>query len=72
MDGLFSSRQIKSWTMPAVDRAGHARFFRAMLARGVLLPPSAFESGFLSLAHDEELVDQTLEAARESFAEARS
>jgi glutamate-1-semialdehyde 2,1-aminomutase len=42
-----------------------------MLARGVLLPPSAFESAFLSLAHDERVVDETIAAAEAAFAEAR-
>ena len=69
---FFSAHPIKSWDgAHAVDRWAYARFFRAMLARGVLLPPSAFESAFLSLAHDEELVDQTLEAARAAFDEMR-
>jgi glutamate-1-semialdehyde 2,1-aminomutase len=43
-----------------------------MLARGVLLPPSAFESAFLSLAHDEAVIDDTLAAARAAFREIRS
>ena len=55
-----------------MDREAYARFFRAMLARGVLLPPSAFESAFLSLAHDGRVIDDTLAAARAAFAEARA
>jgi glutamate-1-semialdehyde 2,1-aminomutase len=55
-----------------VDREGYARFFRAMLKRGVLLPPSAFESAFISAAHDESVIDETVAAARAAFAEARS
>jgi glutamate-1-semialdehyde 2,1-aminomutase len=67
---FFSGTPVRSWDDAAgVDREGYARFFRAMLARGVLLPPSAFESAFLSLAHDEAVVDQTIAAAREAFAE---
>jgi glutamate-1-semialdehyde 2,1-aminomutase len=42
-----------------------ARFFHGMLERGVYLPPSAFESAFLSSAHTDEDVDTTLEAADE-------
>jgi len=42
-----------------------ARFFRGMLERGVYLPPSAFESAFLSDAHGDEEIDATLEAADE-------
>jgi glutamate-1-semialdehyde 2,1-aminomutase len=51
-------------------RAGketYARFFQAMLERGILLPPSAFESAFLSDAHGEEEIDRTLEAADEAM-----
>jgi len=49
------------------DRERFARFFRGMLERGVYLPPSAFESAFLSDAHREEEIDRTLEAADESM-----
>ena len=43
-----------------------------MLARGVLLPPSAFESAFVSVAHDDAVIDQTIAAAAAAFAEARA
>jgi glutamate-1-semialdehyde 2,1-aminomutase len=43
------------------------RFFAAMLERGVYLAPSAFEAGFVSLAHTPRDVDRTLAAARESL-----
>ncbi len=52
------------------DRAVFGRFFRAMLAAGVLLPPSPFEAWFLSLAHDDAVIDETLVAARQAFAAA--
>ncbi|HEX5465768.1 MAG TPA: glutamate-1-semialdehyde 2,1-aminomutase [Candidatus Limnocylindrales bacterium] len=45
-----------------VDRAAFARLFGALLERGILLPPSPFEAWFVSLAHDEALVDRTIEA----------
>ena len=68
---FFSSSPISSWNdARCVDREAYGRFFRGMLARGILLPPSPFESGFLSLAHNEEIVDQTIQAAREAFKEA--
>jgi glutamate-1-semialdehyde 2,1-aminomutase len=51
----------------AADRERFARFFRGMLERGVYLPPSAFESAFLSDAHGEEEIDHTLEAADEAI-----
>ena len=53
----------------AVDREHFAKFFRGMFRRGVLLPPSQFECGFLSTAHGPADIDATLAAAREAFAE---
>lgn len=49
------------------DRDRFARFFHGMLERGVYLPPSPFESAFLSSAHTDEDVDATLEAADEAM-----
>ena len=46
----------------------HAAFCRAMLDRGVYLPPSQYEAWFPSLAHTEEHVERTLDAAREALA----
>ncbi len=43
------------------------RFFHAMLERGVYLAPSAFEAGFVSSAHDQDAIEQTLAAARDAF-----
>jgi glutamate-1-semialdehyde 2,1-aminomutase len=53
------------------DRDQFAVFHRAMLRRGVLLPPSQFECLFLSLAHDEEVVDEVIAAAAASLEETR-
>ena len=53
------------------DRDRFAAFHRAMLRRGVLLPPSQFECLFLSLAHDEETIDQVIAAAAASLEEIR-
>ena len=49
------------------DTARFGRFFHAMLERGVYLPPSQFESAFVSLAHGPDEVRLTLEAAREAL-----
>jgi glutamate-1-semialdehyde 2,1-aminomutase len=54
----------------ACDTEAHARFCRAMLDRGVYPPPSQFEAWFVSLAHDEESIDRTLEAAAAALSEA--
>ena len=50
------------------DTATFARWFRGMLERGIYLPPSQFEAAFVSLAHSEEDVDNTVQAAREVLA----
>jgi glutamate-1-semialdehyde 2,1-aminomutase len=50
------------------DRDAYARFFRAMLDQGILLPPSQFEAWFVSMAHRPAQIDGTLEAARTAFA----
>ena len=42
----------------ATDTAFFARYFQAMLAEGVYLPPSNFEAWFLSTAHDDEVLHQ--------------
>jgi glutamate-1-semialdehyde 2,1-aminomutase len=47
--------------------ARYACFFAAMLERGIYLAPSAFECGFVSLAHRESHVAKTLSAAREAM-----
>ena len=50
------------------DRDAYARFFGAMLDAGVLLAPSQFEAWFVSLAHGDAELDETLAAARAGFA----
>ncbi len=52
------------------DTAGFARFFHAMLERGILLPPSQFEAWFISAAHAERDIDATVTAAGAAFARA--
>jgi glutamate-1-semialdehyde 2,1-aminomutase len=52
----------------ACDTERYAAFCRAMLDRGIYLPPSQFEAWFPSLAHSDAHVDRTLEAAAEALA----
>ena len=49
----------------ASDTARFAGFFQGMLRRGIYLAPSQFEAAFLSAAHTEEDIENTLSAARE-------
>ncbi|MGN6367158.1 MAG: glutamate-1-semialdehyde 2,1-aminomutase [Phycisphaerae bacterium] len=46
------------------DTAAYGRFFRGMLEGGVMLPPSQFEAWFVSTAHTEGDIDQTIDVAR--------
>jgi glutamate-1-semialdehyde 2,1-aminomutase len=68
---FFSAEPVADFVgASACDLDAHARFCRAMLDREVYPPPSQFEAWFVSLAHDEEAIDRTLEAAAESLDEA--
>ena len=49
------------------DTARFARFFWAMMDRGVYLPCSQFEAAFISAAHTDMDVEATVEAAREAL-----
>lgn len=50
------------------DGAAFKRFFHLMLQQGIYLAPSAFEAGFLSLAHSDDDLAATVDAAAKSFA----
>lgn len=52
----------------ACDQERFKRFFHGMLDRGVYLAPSAFEAGFVSIAHTDADIDFTLEQARQALA----
>jgi len=54
-------------TAKASDTVKFGTFFTKMLESGVYLAPSQFEAGFVSLAHDEEDIQLTVEAARKAF-----
>jgi glutamate-1-semialdehyde 2,1-aminomutase len=66
---FFTAQPVTDYdTARTADTARYARFFHAMLDRGVYLPPSQFEVWFVSLAHTPEDVDATLAAARAALA----
>jgi glutamate-1-semialdehyde 2,1-aminomutase len=67
---FFSEAPIRSWkdALLHADRERFAAFHRALLDRGVYLPPSQFEAWFLSSAHGEAEIDATVAAAHEAFA----
>ncbi len=66
---FFNSGPINDYEQAAKsDTAAFGRFHRAMLERGIWLPPSQFEAAFVSTAHGEGEVKATIAAAREAFA----
>src|SRR5678815_2993971 len=68
---FFTEGPVTNWTSAArCDTKAFARFFRAMLDNGVYLPPSQFEAAFLSAAHTEKDIHQTIAAAKQAFARA--
>ncbi len=67
---FFSAKPVfDAESARACDTKRFGRFFHAMLEAGVYLPPSQFEAAFVSLAHSEEDIQATLDAAQKAFAE---
>lgn len=65
---FFSSTPVRAYDdARASDTVRFGRFFHAMLERGVYLAPSAFEASFVSTAHDDARVEETLAAARSAM-----
>ena len=50
------------------DKEAFSRFFHGVLEQGVYFAPSAYEAGFVSAAHSEADITQTIEAADRTFA----
>ncbi len=72
MFGFFFSeeKQISNFAQVcACDIERFKKFFHLMLEQGIYLAPSAFEAGFLSLAHTDEDIQATLVAAKKAFAQ---
>jgi len=70
MFGLFFSGDEKVSRFAQVmqcDQALFKRFFHAMLEQGIYLAPSAFEAGFVSAAHTDDDIEQTLEVIGKVF-----
>jgi glutamate-1-semialdehyde 2,1-aminomutase len=60
---FFSDCEVRSWPDAArADRKRFARFHRVLLDNGVYWPPSQFEAGFVSLAHDDATLEKTRDA----------
>jgi glutamate-1-semialdehyde 2,1-aminomutase len=67
---FFSDRPISNYAEATrCDTEAYGAWCRALLARGVYPPASQFEAWFPSLAHSEQDVTRTIEAAADAFAE---
>jgi glutamate-1-semialdehyde 2,1-aminomutase len=65
---FFTNENVVSYDeAKTADTDLFAKYYRNMLAEGVLLPPSQFEGMFLSLAHSDDDIDRTLEANRKAL-----
>jgi glutamate-1-semialdehyde 2,1-aminomutase len=66
---FFTNKQVTDWESAATcDTAKFGRFHGALLDAGVWLPPSQFEAAFLSVAHTQGDINDTIAAAREALA----
>jgi glutamate-1-semialdehyde 2,1-aminomutase len=67
---FFTGQPVINWETAAKSNTQrYARFFQAMLRRGVYLAPSQFETAFFSIAHTDEVVETTIAAAQAAFEE---
>ncbi|SSY70206.1 glutamate-1-semialdehyde 2,1-aminomutase [Alysiella crassa] len=71
MFGLYFAPQFPQTyaDMMASNVDGFKQFFHAMLDKNVAFGPSAYEAGFVSAAHTPELIDETIEIAKQVFAQ---
>ncbi|MEK6409499.1 MAG: glutamate-1-semialdehyde 2,1-aminomutase [Acidobacteriota bacterium] len=68
LTAFFTEGPVTDW--PSAKKSNtdqYGRFFRAMLEEGIYLAPSQFECAFVSLAHTDELIERTIEAARSAM-----
>ena len=70
MWGIFFTEEDQIYRYDQViscDTSRFSNFFHGMLERGIYLAPASFEAGFMSAAHSEEDIENTLAAAAEVF-----
>ena len=66
---FFTPGEVRDFAMAnACDQEAFATYFQAMLEAGIYLPPSQFETCFLSGEHDDQAIEITLSAAKNAFA----
>jgi glutamate-1-semialdehyde 2,1-aminomutase len=66
--GFFTGRDVVDYESAVTsDHRLYALFFKAMLDEGIFFAPSQYEAAFLTLAHDDGVVEQTIETPRRVF-----
>lgn len=70
MFGIYFRNEVPTTyaEMMTCDTAAFNKFFHAMLESGVYLAPSAFEAGFVSAQHNDEIIATTIQAAQQAMA----
>ena len=67
---FFTDREVYNFDdAKTCDLDRFAKFYRIMLSKGVYLAPSQFEACFVSTAHTDDDIDETIEAARQAMLE---
>ena len=65
---FFTEQEVVDYTSAkSSDTKAFSEYFKGMLAQGIHMAPSQSEAMFLSVAHTDEIIDQTLEAVRNYF-----
>ena len=65
---FFTKEEVVDYTSAkTADTKAFSEYFKAMLGKGIHLAPSQFEAMFLSSAHTDEVIEETLEAVRSCF-----
>jgi glutamate-1-semialdehyde 2,1-aminomutase len=59
---LFAGREERVTKFEELDRERFGELFRGLLERGIYIAPSPYECWFPSLAHDDDVADETIEA----------
>jgi len=69
MFGIYFTEAVPSSLadVSTADIERFKKFFHAMLIKGVYFAPSAFEAGFVSAAHDDQVIQETLDIAEQAF-----
>jgi glutamate-1-semialdehyde 2,1-aminomutase len=65
---FFTNREVVDYDSALTsDTKFYSRYFHGMLQRGIYLAPSQFEASFVSLAHTESEIEQTIAASQQAL-----